>query len=315
MSGTINYEKIKRTTVNRHYRRWGKEKADIIQGSRYAWLVDELTESALDYAKENDMDFDAYCELLERTFPIAEGFRYSLSPEMPHLEASERESFSDSDVETYHAIWEYTSFLFGDIKENRTPQLMWHQLSENVSGYLDMPFRCAAVDRWLVQALIASKLILQGNQLIHGDCIFNDPPLTPLNTKHPVRNYLSKSLFIAIPLFGGAGLSIFAGFKQWVADVWSIAVAIILVVIFMALAVRSLIFLPSEWRLYTSGMRRARQHLEEMNFAYDELYNPYAPISAPHIIRVLEKNQDKGVSWPPSLFVLLEDISKRSGTF
>ena len=321
MSKNIDYEEIKEDAINRVYLLWGEEKADIIRRSPYAWLVDELTKSAMEYAEEVSLNFDEYYELLDNTFYVAEGLRYSLSPENQDLDAlvisDGRESVSDSDVETYHDIFrdEYCTLTVEIESRYPTPSLTWHMIDEYAYSYLNLPFRSSAVDRWLVQALMALNLMTEGRAILILDQIFNDPPITPLKTKHPVRNFFLNGFLAAIPLLGGAGLSIYAGSKQWISDGWSIGIATILVVIFMALAVWGLISLPSKWRRHSSGRRRACQHLEAMTFAYKELSSSFAQISSPHIIKVLEKTQDKGVSWNPMVYVLLDDISKRSGTF
>ncbi len=85
-----------------------------------------------------------------------------------------------------------------------------------VDDYLALPYRCQALDRFLVRALIATELYAFGDEMLNEETFGLLPARSPLKQRHVLLQYLKGQLTNGV-LFGGiAALAIWASWSGWI---------------------------------------------------------------------------------------------------
>ena len=73
-----------------------------------------------------------------------------------------------------------------------------------------------------------------------------------------------------------------------------------------------LVHLPFEWHQHNKNKNEVVDRIGSMLLVYSELKSE-GPISARHIEQRLNDTAKDGVVWPPAVYVLIDDIERRSG--
>ncbi|WP_297801073.1 hypothetical protein [uncultured Brevundimonas sp.] len=202
--------------------------------------------------------------------------------------------------------------LLAEVKQKSYPEISRPEVEQIVGSYIRGAVKTATVDRLLVDLLVALEFSQYANLVLHAPHI---PFLAPrLLNRRPILDWLSGNIlnvimaFFVFALFWGASvLGIFP--LRWL---WIIAYG--LVVLLVLNAGWGLIWLPRVWWIVRKARGEVLQHLGCMNSTYAALSSE-GPISAQHVTALATKAADAGVVWPAPLYVLLEDIQRRGGTF
>lgn len=284
--------------VERELSRFVDDDGKRIDSGDYGFLLQKLTEQAGRYAVEKQMDEGDAEELFIRIGAILNSLQWGLI-EDPY-KGPTRRSFS----------WHHNDRLLNDIERNGTPYMLRSSIEEAVTEYLELPIRDQAMDRLLIDLLIAMEL-----------CAFGDEVF---NKQSSIKRFLAQGLISktyigiiateAFVLLGLAALAFFAGWQGWLGNRWSLGIAIVLAVIFLILFLRATFALPSARRIQADAVEMVTEILDEIRKVYSEMQVDGA-ISARRIRERAAAAAEKEVVWPPPLFALLDDIIDRTGRF
>jgi hypothetical protein len=175
------------------------------------------------------------------------------------------------------------------------PYIMRLDVEECVSQYLGLPFRVDALDRLLIDMLMAAEIFA-----------FADEVQPQLQQKLPtVLAWLwgnLKSLLIGLSIAAVLiWLSPDSTAMQWVAG--------IIAGLTLLSAAFSIVVFPF---LYPT-VREKRQKFNATVMAMTDAYTTLSgsPASVPHIRKLVDRATDAGVVWPAPLMALLDDIADR----
>lgn len=186
------------------------------------------------------------------------------------------------------------------------PEMNRAGIESTCDKYLELDWRCRALDRLFVDSLIAAEMVAYGNQILNEETYEFLPTISPLKQPHVLNLYLKIVATIAV-LAGGAIAS-----AMWIGAEWVFWIAVVIAGLLTLLTGVLTITLPFSWREQYLARRNARDLLSEMNGVYAQLRFD-GSISASHIYKRLEEATSKGVVWPASVFVILDDILARDG--
>lgn len=199
---------------------------------------------------------------------------------------------------TEKAYWYHRNYVSLVGKKRREPYISLNGTQQAAATYLSLPYRVPALDRILVDMLVASEMFA---------FVDDRQPVLKKQLPPPLRWLLNNILGLII------GFSL-AAFCFWIGDgntAMNWVGGIILAVTLLDRA-WSLISFP----YYYSKSRAQNRRVEEVIGAMLDAYFALAgsPASTNHIDALLAKATDKGVVWPSQLMVLMEDIRARSAT-
>jgi hypothetical protein len=195
------------------------------------------------------------------------------------------------------------------------PYMDRSSLETVVGEYLALPYRSPAMDRLLVDVLIAMELYAYGDEMLNEKTFGLFPARSPLKQRHALLAYLRGQLINAVLLVGIAALALWANSKGWVSESSAWWVSGICVFLFLLSAVVSTFALPFAWRQQAKERHNVAKLLLTMAAVYNELRSD-GPISAQYIRdRANNAAAQEGVVWPAPLFALLDDVISRTGRF
>lgn len=160
------------------------------------------------------------------------------------------------------------------------PYIMKTPMDEAAGEYLAGSFRADVLDRMIIDGLMASEI----------GAYLDESPL--------------KRWSVSTLLFTMIGNGVVAFFLLWMSDFasWSKVIAGIL------------LMLPVIVRVATGRLRsKVVETVSAMLDAYATLSG--SPSSVQHVSEKVKQASDKGVIWPPALFVMLEDVAARKMSF
>lgn len=183
-------------------------------------------------------------------------------------------------------------------KKRLEPYIKLSETQEAAAIYLKLPYRVPALDRILVDMLVASELFA-----------FADEVQAILNKKLPLLlGWLLNNLFSVL-----IGCAI-AAFCFWIGNGGT-------VMNWVGGIILALTLLGTLWSLiaYPFYYPKVRAHHKKVEATIGSMADAYAaiagsPASTKHIEEMLAKATDKGAVWPSQLLVLMEDIRARSAT-
>ncbi|UPK31865.1 hypothetical protein IVB18_05375 [Bradyrhizobium sp. 186] len=267
----------------------------------YGFLLKRMAKAASDYALPNKADPRDFEEsVLNAALEIVRSLRFAFV-----------RYGSDSPSPNF---WDSNANPLDKIRAKQVPYIDRSQLEGVVGNYLALPYRCQALERFLVRALIAMELYAFGDEMLNEETFGLFPARSPLKQRHPLLRYL-KGQFINSVFFGGiAGLALWASSSGWIgvnAAEWIMGVCGFL---FLAFASMSTFALPFWWYAQAMARRRVRKLLAAMSTLYNEQRSD-GPISAQYVRDRASEAAKQGVIWPAPLFALLDDIISRTGRF
>ena len=279
---------------HKRYKTYGRE--------QYRYLLDEITVAAKIQAKKENLDaIEFEITLLSEAINII----YSI-----HSSFVEYTNTSSGVSKIPKYFWTHKNDPLRQIQKRDIPYIDRSELEGAAKLYLESPVRAQAVDRLLVDGLVAAELFAFGNETLNPYFVF----ASPVKQSHALWAYI-KGQFWNVVLFGGIiAFTVWLKSKSVIGDTataWAIG---IIIGIFLLLLVISTISMPRIWRHQAKMRRQTSKILEDMIGVYSDLKSD-GPISANHIRLRAQKAADDGVKWPAPLFALLDDIIARTGRF
>jgi hypothetical protein len=200
--------------------------------------------------------------------------------------------------DTKKSYWYHKSHVRLAGKKRLEPYIAVDETQEAAASYLHLPYRVPALDRILVDMLVASEMFA-----------FADEVQPILTKKLPLLlGWLLNNIFSVI--IGSA----IAAFCFWIGDGGT-------VMNWVGGIILALTLLGTAWSLlaYPFYYPKVRAHHKRVEGTIGAMLDAYAaiagsPASTKHIDEMLAKATDKGAVWPSQLMVLMEDIRARSAT-
>jgi hypothetical protein len=270
-----------------------------ISRSLYRYLLDEMAKAVTNYASEKKIDQYDFESLLNDGLTVVSNLRSSLL-----------EDWKDKSLN----FWDNQANPIYKIKTGKVPYIDRSSVESVVGGYLALPFRAQAIDRFLVRILVAMELYAFGDEMLNEKTFGLFPARSPLKQRHALLAYL-RGLLVNGVLFGGIGaFAVWANSSRWISESSMGWIVGICVALFLLFAVIGTIALPGVWYKQGKARRQVLNLLTTMATIYTELQSD-GPISAQHIRARANDATQQGVVWPAPLFALLDDITARTGRF
>lgn len=264
------------------------------------YLLTEITKAAVTYAVQHDLSEDEFeYSLLAEAIDIVRDIQYALVTD-PH----------NGDAKNWK-FWKHEDFIIQRIKNKDVPRIDRFQLESAATRYLDSPLRTKAIDRVLIDSLVAMEVFAFGDEMLNPEQFFK---VSPLKTWHVFWTYLfgqAGNLF----LFGIiVAVVVWLRSQSVLADTttgWAIGIVVVIFLLMFALATLSL---PGLWMGQRAERKKIINLLGGMVGLYNELKSDGA-ISAPHIRQRAQMIAAEGAVWPAPLFAVLDDVVARTGRF
>ena len=278
------------------------------RNSQYQRLLDLITQDALRYAEQERMDVDEFRRgrgrddsPLSSAIEVVSGLRMALVPSNNWT----------GDIASLN-FWVHDSRAFERVQSKKTPYMHRAELEEVVGTYLELPFRCPAIDALLVDVLVALEMYGFAEEMPNEQTFGLLPARSPFKQRHAFLSYLTGLAICGFVLLGLAALCIFAGVRGWIGNGWAMGIAGVFGVLFLALLGWETFALPFAWRAQWKHKHKVGELMQAMFGLYPEL-DSSGPISA---VRIRDRATDiaeLGVIWPAPLFALLDDVIRRTG--
>jgi hypothetical protein len=300
--------------------------------SQYYQLLREIAEAAQAFAISNQQTVDRFdfgilqdairvCESVHSAFHLP--YLSAEAMEIPELRAAK-----SRDRPTL--VWQHVNDLDHRTKIGDVPYLDRQLLLEAVGQYLNLPIKSQRMDRILIDGMIASEMLA----IRHPT--FAD--LGELAKKYKVTDWASEKMILfqrgllsiafSIFFFGGvvaaafylASVDVFSYSQpSWVRvlsawfspETWKWIGSACSVLMFFRFA-KAVVRWRKELSEVANNERRATDLSVAVSTTYDELASP-GPASAARVRELATKAAEKGATWPPPLFALLDDVVARSG--
>ena len=179
-----------------------------------------------------------------------------------------------------------------------------------VGDYIARGHQTKAADRLFVDVLIAMEVVQFTYTQLHPN------PYGPGSVlkRKPLLEFFgwraASAVVLLIVFLICWGLSLIGFFP----DSWVFGVGLLGFGIFVLESAWALIMLPRQWMVISKAQKRINALFDGMNNAYTALGSD-GPISGQHVRRLLDSSTDLGAVWPAPVYVLLDDIQKRGGSF
>jgi hypothetical protein len=277
-------------------------------------LLGAVTKAVKAHAAGAKATSHEFVDLLDDAIDLVVEIRYAVQPGKHSplfgraaLEHEEGVDASEVRRRRLQNVWSHKVHLLYEKTSGDSPDIDRSGLELACSNYLSRGWRCKALDRVFVDALVASELIGYGDEMLNKET-FGIRPQSPLKQPHVLIRYLRAILLNAML----AGLAI--GVALWVDEEWASWAAAIVVGLLAIYTILLTVFLPFAWRRQSAARKAVRELLSAMNAVYLELETD-GPISASHIYKRLEDTTTIGVVWPASVYSMLDDVLAREGRF
>jgi hypothetical protein len=221
---------------------------------------------------------------------------------------------ADFDHPSNWNFWEHKRKPAPLIMLGEIPHMNRELIEQAASNYLKLPYRAPALERILVDVLIALEMFAYGEQMVRPvprivRAFFR--PSSPLQERHVFLAHLIHMFWAAILLLG---LALLAGsyLRPFTGDTAADWTASICVGLFVILFVFDTLTLPLRWRYQSRGRGEVRKLILAMTHTYSELDSSGA-VSSRRVREVAAKAAEMGVVWPGALFAVLDDNAARTG--
>ncbi|MDB5691730.1 MAG: hypothetical protein JWO81_793 [Alphaproteobacteria bacterium] len=205
---------------------------------------------------------------------------------------------SDEEAEAKRKFWYHQGSVRLAGKKRLEPYIPVQGVQDSAASYLRLPYRVEALDRILVDMLIASEMLAFADEV---------QPIVkkklPILLRWLLNNVLSLLIGCAI-----AGSLFWIGNGN-VAMNWLAGIILAFTILGTAW---SLISFPFFYPKLSAHHRKVEDIIAAMLDAYSALGG--SPASAKHVDERIARATDKGAIWPSQLIVLMEDIRARRQT-
>ncbi|MFK5914048.1 MAG: hypothetical protein QM484_06720 [Woeseiaceae bacterium] len=307
---TDEYREISDEWLNFQLQAYDGEFASTIKASLYYRLLAELFNKIIIYAAVDNCSKYEFENYLSLAIEVITTLQYGLK-DPNKLDDTD----SNETVNKIYNFWSHDKHLLYKIKRNKeSPYISREEIEDAATYYIGLPIRSSALERLLIDILIAMELSAFTDEMCNEQLFPGLPPRSPLSVGNPFFIVVKSLFFDAVIWLGLAAIFIYAGSKSWVSDDLAFYIAITLALFFVLGSLYKILRLPFLWKEINKSKTKVLDLIDSMDFLYTEL-NSNSLISAKHILKGAEKAVDKGVVWPTSLFVLLDDIIERDGYF
>jgi hypothetical protein len=255
---------------------------DLAREKHWVWLLKDVGRAGLEASSDEDQ-LDA---CLDRGFEIVEGIAFALNPDRW------------DDTAKPLAGWHHRRHLDLATKTFGEPCLPKLELEGLAGAYLQLSYRVDALDRLLVDLLMATEIFAFADEM---------KPLLKPSLPLPLKWLLSNATTLLV------GLSI-AALTLWLAPGSTAGhwVAGIVAVLTLGSVAWSLIVFPFVY----PAARRQRQKFDGVIAGMRDAYAAMggSPASVRHVRERVQHAIDAGVVWPAPLMALLDDIEGRRMT-
>jgi len=307
------YEQIRKSYEEQILKNYISEK---YQQRGFEYYVREISKTVSEYARGKEIALEDFeWNVLPQAMEVLEDLRLAMisykdlsltwDDDFDKNEEAERLDSSNNEINYF---WTHERNPLHRIKSNNIPHLDRFSIENVCDRYLKEPWRCEALDRLLIDVLVAMELYAFGDEMINEETYWLAPKRSPLKQRHIFFQYLRGQLLNATLI------AMFVGGAIWIDQSWVFWLAVVPVVILMAFSVISTGALPFAWRQQSKAKGRVVDLIGAMSGVYAELMSD-GPISASHIKYRLEDVAAKGVVWPAPVFAVLEDVLGRTGRF
>lgn len=273
--------------------------------SLYKYLIEQISLSAKKYADAaaiRDADQFQY-DILNPGIEIVDDLRFALVRNLSYDDPSRDWNF-----------WTHERFPIDRIKSKKSPHIDRSQLEQTVGRYLELPYRTKAVDRQLLDVLVATELYAFGDEMFNEPILSFLPIRSPLKQPHVAWTYVRGQFINAVVLGGIAAVAGWLSTENIIPQSWADWIAGIAGALFVVFFVFSTTALPINWFRQRKSRRKVVSLLREMVEIYNELSTD-GPVSARHILERAKLAAAKGVVWPAPLYALIDDVLSRDGRF
>jgi hypothetical protein len=263
-------------------------------------LLNEMTKASITFAVQNSITEDEFeWDVLPDAIGIVRAIQYAF---VSNPRSGDPKNWK---------FWKHEDFIVERIKNKDVPEIHRSELESAATRYLDSQLRAAAVDRILIDSLMAMEIFAFGDEMLNPEKFYKS---SPLKRPHALWTYLSGQ-FANFVFFG-----IIIGVIAWLnshnvlgdtATFWSIG--ILLLILALAFVVGT-VSLPWVWISQGASKRKITDLLGAMTGVYTELKSDGA-ISAQHIRQRAQAVASQGAVWPAPLFAMLDDVIARTGRF
>jgi hypothetical protein len=151
---------------------------------RGAFILQRMAKAASDYALPGNIDPRVFEEtLLNEGLAIVRSLRWALVRD-------EKENPSPN-------FWDNNAKPLEKIKAKQVPYIDHSGLEAVVGEYLALPYRCQALDRFLVRVLIAMELYAYGDEMLNEETFGLFPARSPLRQRHALLGYGDNWLMVS----------------------------------------------------------------------------------------------------------------------
>ena len=206
-------------------------------------------------------------------------------------------------------FWRHNSLAVISAKNGEASTIYRDSLERAVGKYLALPVRSRLVDRTLIDILLATEVYAFASK-IFGKLNTRSQTQT-MKIRGPL-DYLTKSWWHNLFAFVPIGLVYGAWYLDLLSRGWRETLAVLIYVLFLLEENYALFRLPFGWLVQIRNKARIWEMMDTMQGVYSEMESA-GLISALHIRECAQAASAAGVRWPPTLFVLLDDVIAREG--
>ncbi len=278
------------------------------------YLFEEATKAAKEVATSKNLSPDDFrWGIGGAAIELVSNIKYALL-EVDDIDLSVDKEPTESERKKERIVWQHERMPQRLVNENRTPKFDRSAIEGVVSSYLDMPWRCSAIDKQLTDILVGMEAYQYADEIINEYVVPGLPARSPLKWKHPFLEYIQGSLIYLLILSVPIAALIYAKSQDWISGGWQIGVGAVLSAIIFILLIIMTVSLPSLWKKHNRARKHTVELMANMFGVYQKLEGN-GPFSSRHIRKSMEADELKEAVWPAPLFALLDDIDQRNGRF
>lgn len=208
-------------------------------------------------------------------------------------------------------FWSHRKGLIYETKAHSAPRINRNLLEDLVGRYLDLDFRCASVDRLLIDALVAMETSGYAHEIFTAQAFHWMGHAFAVTQRRPVRDLIVGRLVDAL-VFTGAGFGLWTlGISELIPQGWLWPGFAGLTAIYIAVTAWNVVSFPAYARATHSAQRKVLKPMEAMIDTYAALEST-GPVSVTHIQELVAGAERAGVVWPATLYTMLEDVAART---
>jgi hypothetical protein len=211
-------------------------------------------------------------------------------------------------------FWKHERVRQQPVVDLKCPFIRRDGVEEAATDYLRLPYRAPALERLLVDVLVATELYAFGNEMIARQRRFIDkmfPSQSPIHEESFLRTFIRQKAWGAAVCLGVAAAALVYG-KSYIGDTAALWIAVISVGLYFVGLLFDTFMLPRRRRAQKERQAKVWSMFSAMNDVYLAM-GAGGAISATRVRELATKAADIGVVWPGPLFAMLDDNIARGG--